>query len=161
MSSYDVNLTVKHTLLPHCWVCGKRFLDSTPPGIAVKEIHHIVPQQAGGTDGPTVTLCNEHHDKAHRIALRLGAKKPKPYFDLLTGEPDMCRSRLLWLATVISNAFAAVANDPNKKINVVLVLTRKEQLIIDRLKKVYPSHKSRADIFMLALENLYRKTFAN
>lgn len=158
-SNPNEDLKIKHILLPHCWCCGSRFVDSNPPGPALKEVHHIIPRKAGGVDGPTVSICVEHHDKAHKIAMRIGSKKPKPYFDLLIGETDDCKNKVLWLATRIANAFAATANDPNKKVSVLLSIDRQEQLMFDQLRKVYPNLKSRESLMKFALHQLWSKHF--
>jgi hypothetical protein len=150
---------VEHILLPYCWCCHIRFIDSNPPGPAIKEVHHIIPQAAGGTDGPTVSLCKHHHDKAHKIALRIGSQKMKPYFDLLYGESEESKIKLIWLATRIANAFAIMRNDPNKKRSILFVVGQEEQIIFERLKKVYPQLKSREAILRYAVYNLYNKHF--
>jgi hypothetical protein len=144
-------------VLPHCWVCEKRFTDASPPGPANKEIHHIIPRQAGGSDGPTVTICDGHHAALHKIALRM--KSGKPHFDLLVGDTPPQKQKVLWLASRVHIAFEAVKNDPNKKVVVVMGLNAQQQLMIDRLKKVYPTLKSREAIFNLALQNLYNRHF--
>jgi hypothetical protein len=143
--------------LPHCWVCDKRFTDSNPPGPENKEVHHIIPRAAGGSDGPTVTICDGHHKALHKIALRLTSGKP--YFDLLVGDSPEQKQKVLWLASRVHYAFQAVKGDPNKKVVVVMGLDAKQQLMIDKLKVVYPSLKSREAIFNLALQNLYNKSF--
>jgi hypothetical protein len=143
--------------LPHCWVCGVRFSDQKPPGPANREEHHIIPRQAGGSDGPQVSLCDVHHTKLHKIALRLSSSKP--HFDLLIGEPDAAKHKLLWLASRVFTAFEVMKNDPNKKVMVLISIDRQKQLMIDRLKKVYPKAKSRESIYDLALTSLYQRHF--
>ncbi|QBX06576.1 hypothetical protein H1O16_gp163 [Burkholderia phage BcepSaruman] len=150
---------VKHVILEYCYVCEQRFTDSVPPGPASREVHHVVPRNFGGTDGPTVTLCADHHNRVHAIALRL--QSGKPHFDLLKGEPAKAATRLLELATVVYNAWAATKGDPNKPALVMLRLTGKQKAMVDRLKKVYPKCKSRESILYLALENMYRRNFGN
>jgi hypothetical protein len=143
--------------LPACWVCGARFSDANPPGPANREEHHIIPRQAGGTDGPQVSLCDVHHTKLHKIANRLSSKKP--YFELLFGESDPNKKKLLWLASRVYMAFQAVANDPNKLKMVVLTLDSNKQKMLDQLKHVYPKAKSREAIYDLALQQLYQRHF--
>jgi|SRR6185437_1280427 len=143
--------------LPACWVCGTRFSDVVPPGPANREEHHIIPRQAGGTDGPLVSLCDGHHAKLHKIALRLSSKKP--YFDLLVGEPDAAKQKLLWLASRVYTAFEAVKSDPNKKVMLVLTIDRRKQYMIEQLKKVYPQARSREAIYDLALSAFYQRHF--
>ena len=144
-------------VLPCCWVCEKRFTDSNPPGPANKEVHHIIPRQAGGTDGPTVTICDTHHAALHKIALRMKSKKP--FHDLIVGDTSVQKQKVIWLASRVHMAFEAAAGDPNKKVVVVMGLNARQQQQIDRLKAVYPSLKSREAIFNLALQNLYAKHF--
>lgn len=149
---------IKSMFLPHCWVCERRFIDSNPPGHVTRNDHHIVPKAAGGVDGPQVSLCSDHHDALHKIALRLAAKKP--YFDLVNEETDDQKKKLYWLATVVHNAFAATKNDPNKKVAAIVELDRKQQDMITQLMNVYPQAKSREAILALALEALFSKHFS-
>jgi hypothetical protein len=148
---------MEHIFLSHCWVCEVRFNTADPPGPANEERHHIIPRQAGGTDGPQVSLCDVHHTKLHKIALRLKSKKP--YFEFLVGESDPRKQKLLWLASRVYNAFELTSGDPNKKVAVVLALDSKSQAMIDKLKKVYPNLRSREAILNLALTSLYNKHF--
>lgn len=150
---------ISHTILDHCWVCSVRFTDARPPGPANREDHHIIPRAAGGSDGPQVSLCENHHGKAHKIALRFSSNKP--YFDLTTGEPDSAKLKLLWLASRIDAALKATSKDPNKKTMVILALDRKKQKQIEMLKQVYPQCKSRESIYDLALQALFRKHFTD
>jgi hypothetical protein len=144
-------------VLDHCWVCAVRFRDSNPPGPSVREDHHIVPRAAGGANGPTVTLCETHHQILHKIALRMSSKKP--HFDLVINESEERRRKLYWLATVVHNSFAATKNDPNKTVMAFITLDRKQQVMIEQLSKVYPQAKSREDVLCLALEAFYSRHF--
>lgn len=143
--------------LPHCWVCGTRFVSADPPGTADKEEHHVIPRQAGGSDGPTVSLCGKHHAALHRIAERLETKKP--YFVFLQGEPQEAQRKIMWLATKAYNAFAATKDDPNKHAMVLISLDARQQQMIDSLKRVFPKARSREAIYNLALERLYSAHF--
>jgi hypothetical protein len=143
--------------LPYCWVCEVRFVDSIPPGPMLREEHHVIPRKAGGEDGPTVSICDTHHTKLHKIALRLASKKQ--YFEFLVGESAPRQKKLLWLASQVYNAFELTKNDPNKQVSVLFVLDAQHKAMIDKLKKVYPALKSREAILDLALSNLYRKHF--
>lgn len=153
-------MLVNHTILPHCWVCGVRFTDSNPPGPANKEVHHIVPQQAGGTDGPTVTLCDTHHALLHKIALAFKSKSGRVHWSAyLKAEPPAHHQKLMWLAGVVYNAFEAVKNDPNKRVFAVMALSQVDQKRLEALKKVYPKAKSREAVLKLALDFLYSRHF--
>jgi hypothetical protein len=143
--------------LPHCWVCEQRFTDVVPPGRLNREEHHIVPRQAGGTDGPQVSLCDGHHMKAHKIAGRFTASKP--FHDLLSTEPTSYHPKLLWLAKKIHDAFELVRDDPNKRKFAMVSLDQRRVKMIDNLKRVYPKAKSREAVLTLALEQLYQRHF--
>jgi hypothetical protein len=143
--------------LPHCWVCGSRFTDVNPPGKENREEHHIIPQAAGGTDGPTVSLCDKHHTALHKIAVHL--KSGRPYFVFLQGEPQQAQQKIMWLATQAFNAFEATRNDPNKRAMVLMTLDRKQQVMIEKLRKVYPAAKGREALLDLALTSLYNRHF--
>jgi hypothetical protein len=152
-------MLTNHMILDHCWVCGIRFTDANPPGPANREDHHIVPQKAGGTDGPQVSLCDAHHTKAHKIALRLTSQKP--YFEFMVNEPELRQKKLLWLASVIHNSFQATKNDPNKRVVVAMAINQRQQQQIEALKRVYPSARSREAVLSIALEALFQKHFTN
>ena len=70
-----MGLTKKQLVSDACWVCGVRFKTSLPPGPATREDHHIIPRNAGGEDGPEVSLCERHHAIAHKIAYTIQGKK--------------------------------------------------------------------------------------
>lgn len=141
--------------LPHCWVCGARFI--THGGTAIVEHHHVIPQAAGGVDGPTVSICTEHHDKLHQIAVQM--KASKPHFHYLQGEPQDRIQKLLYLANAVHNAFLVTKNDPNKAASVTLTLKANHKEMVDQLKTIYPRLKSREAIFLHALESLHSRHF--
>lgn len=145
----------KTLCLDHCWVCKAHFTDSG--GKENRHEHHLVPSAYGGRDGPTVSLCDGHHNKLHRIAECL--MRNKPHFVLLKGEPQAHVRPLMYLANVVKNAWLEVRNDPNKAASVMLVLNREQRLMIDKLKAVYPKAKSRPAVLAIALQTLYNKHF--
>lgn len=142
-------------VLDHCWVCAAKFTDNG--GTETREEHHIIPRAYGGEEGPTVTLCDTHHSKLHRIAVCL--KTGKPFFNFLQGESPDRNKKLLYLANAVHNAELATRNDPNKAASAVLSLGARHKEMIEQLKKVYPQAKSREAIMLLALEHLHRKHF--
>lgn len=146
---------IKHIFLDHCWVCRVRFTSANPPGPAQEQRHHIIPQSAGGANGPQVSLCDAHHVKLHRIAECLGKK---PYHQMLVGEPTDARAKILWLATQVANAFAAVANDPNKTTVLSMTLDGEFRRHIDRLKPVL-GVRSREQVIRYAIRSLYKRNF--
>jgi hypothetical protein len=120
----------------------------------------LVPRAYGGVDGPTVTICDSHHTLVHNVGLCL--IKSKPFFPFLKGEADGDRrQKILYLATCIANAEQATRNDPNKAATAVLTLNAKHKSMIDSLKKVYPTLRSREAVLLQALENLHHKHFKN
>lgn len=143
-------------LLDYCFVCGVRFKTSLPPGPANRENHHIFPRNAGGTDGPEVSLCSTHHALAHKIAHRLHSKKN--IVDLMAGELPTSQKKLMWLATKIVEAERLAENDPNKLYRNGVQLTPAETEMMKKLQGVYPG-KSRSDIFRVALLLFYKKHF--
>jgi len=147
--------------LDHCWICERRFTDASPPGPENREEHHIVPRQAGGVNGPTVSLCERHHGILHKIAMTLNSKNPKPYTHLIADLNADQQKKILYLATTAANAFKLTKDDPNKKRVVVLTLNPKLDAMIKALQTCYPQLRSREQILHLALENLYNRHFQN
>ena len=142
-------------VLDHCWVCLARFVGDG--GTEQREDHHIIPRAYGGTDGPTVTLCDTDHTRAHRIADCIKAEKT---FHTYTKGLDSDRvNKLVWLATQIQNAYLALGNDPNKMARAMVALNQRHRLMVDQLKKVYPKAKSREAVLLFALESLHAKHF--
>lgn len=142
-------------VLDHCWICSAKFTGNG--GSAVREDHHVVPRAFGGVDGPTVTLCENHHGKLHRIAVAL--KAGKPYFENLQHEDIYKVKKLLYLANQVYNAELVMRNDPNKAASVMMTLNARHRGMVDSVKKIYPQAKSREAVFLLALEALYSKHF--
>ena len=143
-------------LFDYCWVCSKRFKTSVPPGPANREDHHMVPQNAGGTDGPQVSLCDSHHTVIHKIAIRL--KSGKQFKDFLNGEDKTSVKKLLWLATLIVKSERLVVNDPNKSFSSGISLSKTDIAMLNRLRKVFPK-SSRSDLLKAGLNILYKKYF--
>jgi len=148
---------VKSIVLDYCWVCETRFVGSG--GSEIKHDHHLVPRAYGGVDGPTVTICDTHHSKTHRIAEALIAKRS--HFTYLSGESEDRRKKLLYMANVIYNAWLAFHKDPNKAVSTVLTLDKNQQKMVDALKSIYPKARGRSDIINIALLSLYRKHFTD
>jgi len=140
---------------PACWVCGVRFKNSTPPGPANREDHHIWPQNAGGTEGPLVSLCDSHHATLHKIAERLHVNRK--FTDLLTGEDKTRAQKLLWLAAQVVKAERAVEGDENKLLRNSVQLTQVETAMVQRLQKT--TGKTRSEVLRAGLHVLYGKYF--
>ncbi len=129
----------KSLIFPHCWVCGIRFKTSKPPGQAMEERHHIVPQAFGGKDGPEVSLCSDHHACLHQVALRI--KRGAPHNDLLVNESPVTIPKILWLANAVVKAEQVTGNDPNKRVKVILSADVALQNKISQLQKIYSCNK--------------------
>ena len=158
MTSGLSSLGRKTLVLPHCWVCGVRFKTSLPPGPANKEEHHIFPRNAGGTDGPLVSLCDTDHGTLHNIAKRIQGKKT--YKDLLIGRDSKGQQKLVWLAVMVVKAEQSVEGDVNKRLQGSVSLSKAEIQMLKRLKSLYPK-LGRSEIFSLALRRLYTAHFGN
>jgi len=138
-----------------CWVCEQRFKSSSPSGPANREDHHIFPTNAGGTDGPLVSLCSEHHSTLHKIAERIHAKKE--FKDHLAGEAPPYAQKLVWLAAQVVRAEQAVADDPNKLLRNSVKLTQAETVMVQRLQKLH--QKGRSEVLRAALRAFYFQHF--
>lgn len=149
-------LSKKTLISDACWVCGERFKTSVPPGRANREDHHIVPRNAGGTDGPEVSLCDSHHATVHKLAPRL--KNRRKYQDLLIGEGTQEMKKLLWLASIIVRSEALVVDDPNKLLRNGVMLNSAETAMMSKLQSMHKG-ATRSDIFKRALRVLYKQYF--
>lgn len=145
----------QYTNLDHCWVCKVSFTGTTDNGLAVREIHHIIPRAYGGENGPTVDLCSEHHSKLHRIAECI---PKKPYRQWLTGENPETIKKLLWLATRVVNAREAIKEDPNRHVLHTMMLEPATREMIERLKPVI-GVRSREAVINYAIQSLYQRNF--
>lgn len=150
-------MNIESKVLPHCWVCRVRFTDVVPPGPAQREEHHIVPQAYGGTDGPTVSLCDGHHTVIHKIAVALKNGRPHQAH-LGTYDPQQIQ-KLMWLATVIQEAEAKTRNDPNKRASVVVNMDAETRNQLDALASVYPEARGRAALIKTAIKALYSRHY--
>lgn len=145
----------KTIALEYCWICGERFVEFG--GTAVLEHHHVIPQAFGGTDGPTVSICDSHHTKLHSIAVQM--KAAKPYASFLKGETSERAKKVLYLATAVYNAQQVTRNDPNKLASAMVKLNARHKRQLDQLKAVYPNLRSREAVLLHALEFLHSRHF--
>lgn len=146
----SLDAPVGHTFLPYCWVCYRPF----GPNL-LEERHHIIPEAYGGTDGPQVSLCCDHHSLLHEIGLRMYASRP--FFDLLS-KNEAQDKKLIYLATIACNARLLTENDPNKRQMVVVQLSGQQKQMLAALKGVF-TKISQPRIMELALESLYDRHF--
>lgn len=116
----------------------------------------MFPRNAGGTDGPLVSLCDTDHATLHKIADRLHSKKP--FKDLLIGREGTAQKRLVWLAAMVVKAEKSVEGDANKLVLNSVKLTRQDTEMLKRLQPLYPK-LGRSDILRQALLHLYLAKF--
>ncbi|QRE00123.1 homing endonuclease [Burkholderia phage BCSR5] len=145
--------------LDHCWVCNERFNDVVNPGSASREEHHVIPVRAGGKDGPTVSLCASHHSCLHAMAEFMSAKRQHAAILLIRQEPEDRKRKLMWLATRVVNAFAAMSNDPNKLTLCSVEVNKRQIEMIEQLKKV-TGFRSREAVLLACLEQTYSRHFS-
>ncbi len=148
-------MKLKPLILPHCWVCGARFVTSVPPGPALEERHHLFPRNAGGTDGPVVSLCDTHHTKAHKVAKAIQGKRD--FSNILLGETAESAKKIIWIASLIVRAEALTAGDPNKAKKVVLPIAVNEERQLEYLKQRFNLNSSAA-VYQLALSRLFNSS---
>ena len=146
---------IESKILPHCWVCNRRFSNQVPPGPALEERHHLMPQAYGGKEGPQVSLCDHHHSCLHRIAVAIKAKKA--FSNFLAHEPLAFQRKLIWMASLVVKSEQATVNDANKATKVMLVLDSQQKRMLDHLKETL-GFTSRAEVYHEALRKLYRNS---
>lgn len=143
----------KTLMLDFCWVCNERFKTSKPPGPANREDHHIFPRNAGGTDGPLVSLCDSDHTNLHLIARRLHAKKP--FADVLIGKNKAQAQRLVWLGSKAYEAEKLFQGDDNKQATILFKPSREEIEMLRRLQPIL-GVTGRLGVISAAIRSLYK-----
>jgi hypothetical protein len=118
--------------------------------------HHVIPQAFGGANGPTVDLCSDDHNLLHSVALCMTGKKP--YAHLITDLEASHKKEILWLASRVAIAYEATKNDPNKRVQVTVVLPAKLAAKLDALMKVY-NLKSRPSTIERLIKDAHSRTF--
>lgn len=151
-----LDVPVRSIELQYCWVCGpaNKFTEFGGEPNFFKHEHHIVPRAFGGSDGPTVSICDSHHAATHQIALKLAAKRN--YFDLLSHSKEKDK-KLFWLASIICNAQALAKDDPNKPLPITFVAKGSTKIKLRALKKVLKL--TQPQLMELAIHNLYTRHF--
>jgi len=125
-----------------CWVCTSNN--------EVDE-HHVIPQSAGGTKGPTKPLCVACHDGIHKVA----TSKILTDANLLNIMPYLTEdgiAKCKKLIRAILLAHKLVRHDPNKKMMLQMTLNGEQKRKLLSIKKRY-GLSSIAKTVIFCLEN--------
>jgi len=136
--------------LDYCWVC-----DVPQKDYPEFEQHHIVPSHLGGNKGPTVTLCEICHTKAHKMAEKLWhSKEYSPY------KIPLHHRRCVYLGTVICRARQdlELKGNLNKRYKYSDTFSYQEHELLVKLQTYY-NKKSQGALIRFALERLASQTF--
>lgn len=136
--------------LEQCWVCSVYRTEYSE-----FEEHHVVPSHLGGNLGPTVSLCEICHTKAHKMAERLWWNKPyKPY-----SNPQHLE-RCVYLGVVICRARQQLEMQGglNKRFKYSDTFSYEEHELLIALKNFY-SLRSQGATIRYALKALAKQTF--
>ena len=95
-----------------CFVCEEM--------IAVQDLHHVIPQSRGGTEGPTVPLCPNCHAIIHSAAYAMIAGKvPDAFIDHLDHDARG-RAMILIKSIAIVEATKEDKRNPHPLLSVAL-----------------------------------------
>ncbi len=136
--------------LEYCWVCHVSRTDYSE-----FEQHHVVPSHLGGNLGPTVSLCEICHTKAHKMSEKLWFNKPyEPY------KEESHLKRCTYLAVVICRARQQLECQSgfNKRFKYSDTFSYEEHELLIKLQRFY-SLKSQGATIRFALNQLSQKTF--
>lgn len=136
-----------------CFVCQRSF--SSDSALRPHD-HHIIPKSYGGVDGPMARLCSGHHDLVHSIAKRLISEKSHYPLTQDISDPDLLQ-RLMFLASRIQLAHAALANDPEKKLIFTASLKKEVHDKLNALCKYH--HLNKNDMLRVLIEKAYSSIF--
>ena len=111
--------------MSNCVICGKGETE-------VLHEHHVTPQACGGTDGPTVILCAEHHNMIHMAAVKLATairngKEPEFVWPANHGKSEVARY-------LVGEIVKATLNSKDKKYKVTLEFDQLQRDMLDLLK---------------------------
>lgn len=137
-------------------MCDQPFSDVGGP--AMREVHHIIPVAYGGVNGPTVDLCDTHHSALHKIALAVRHRKPHAHL-LVQAPTAVAKQRLLWLASRVNVAWAATHKDPNKKLEVSIIVDATTKTELQELARLFPQVRGRAALIKHVIHLYHRSRF--
>lgn len=132
-------------LLDYCWVCKVSRTDYSE-----FEEHHVVPSHLGGNKGPTVSLCDTCHTKAHKMSEKIWHNQT--YIPYKNAEH---LRRCYYLAVVICRArlqMDAIGGE-NKRVKFSTTLTFEEHNLLKKVQK-YFGIKNQKDTLIFALKKL-------
>ena len=125
-------------------------------GDVQKHEHHVIPRAFGGEKGPTVELCTNCHNLLHSVALCITGKKPYKHLVDALGEAN--RQQIMWLATRVAVAYEVTKDDPNKRVQVNMILTARKAEKLDMLMKIFNVGSRQAALEKL-IDAAYAKNF--
>ncbi len=93
---------------------------------ALSHEHHVIPQAAGGTAGPTERICADCHGAVHRVAEKVRAGRlPEILDDLRIRYPDVAvQRRLIELGTIAARELDQPAMAATGEVRVTFSLPR-------------------------------------
>jgi len=103
-----------------CYVCT-----NTDESI---HMHHIIPREYGGLNGPVVPLHANCHNRIHKLADAI-----KTGSDFEQSKPKFKNAREMELVIVIVRAKQAHEADPNRRTNYTFAMNSVENLMVERL----------------------------
>lgn len=148
------------SFLVSCKACGVELReDGLPTGNGLSlERHHIIPRAFGGEKGPIVDLCSSDHQLLHSVALCMTSKKP--YLQLMSSLNGEHKKAIMWLASRVAAAYEATKNDPNKRVQVTLVLNAALAAKLDKVTKTL-NVNSRTSAIEALINEAYNRRFSS
>jgi hypothetical protein len=138
-----------------CWVCDRPFTNNL-----LFEDHHVIPRAFGGTNGPQVRLCSDHHSLLHKIADRLVPQKQADLQHIqpfLLGLTTKAAKAIIYLACTAAIAERTFSNDPNRGVPVSFSIPN--SLLIQAKKATKTLNLTMPDLLMEALQEYLRRRF--
>ena len=143
-----------------CKVCNVELRsDGLPTGNGLSlERHHIIPRAFGGENGPVVDLCSSDHQLLHSVALCMTSRKP--FAQLISELNEMHKAAIMWFASRVAAAYEATKNDPNKRVQITMILSAKQAARLDKVSKTL-GQSSRTKTLELIINEAYNRRFSS
>lgn len=95
--------------------------------------HHVIPQANGGTNGPTVMLCAEHHNMIHKVAVKIltlirNGKEPEFTWPANHGDTNIAKY-------LVGEIVTSTLSTKTKKYKVILEFDQVQRDMLDLLKQ--------------------------